>query len=133
MREFRTSGSVGAPAAQALGRPDRYRSVQEKIQIVEEAEQPGASVAEVARRHGVNANLLFGWRRLYRQGALRRDSAKPAKLLPVRVVAAEPARTALPAAGAIEIELPGGVRLRVTGDVSAEQLSAVLAAVARRR
>jgi Transposase len=33
--------------------------------MVEEALQPGVSVARVARAHGVNANQLFGWRRLY--------------------------------------------------------------------
>lgn len=32
--------------------------------MVAEANQPGASVADIARRHGVNANLLFNWRKL---------------------------------------------------------------------
>ena len=40
----------------------RYRSLEERRQIVEEALVPGVSVAAIARAHGVNANLLFHWR-----------------------------------------------------------------------
>lgn len=67
----------------------RYRPIEEKVGIVEQPERRGASVAEVARRHGLNANLLFGWRRQYRQGVLGRHTRAPAKLLPVRVTAAQ--------------------------------------------
>ena len=49
----------------------QHRSPELKRQIVEETLAPGASVACVARRHGVNANQVFAWRRLYRQGRLR--------------------------------------------------------------
>ena len=45
----------------------RMRTVEEKTKIVKETLVPGVSVAEVARRHGVNANLLFTWRRQYRK------------------------------------------------------------------
>lgn len=31
--------------------------------VVAETFEPGASVAAVARAHGINANMLFGWRR----------------------------------------------------------------------
>lgn len=48
----------------------RFRTVEEKRRIVEETLVPGASVARVARAHGVNANQVFGWRQLYRQGRL---------------------------------------------------------------
>jgi transposase-like protein len=61
----------------------QYRSLEEKQRIVGEALAEGASVARVARAHGVNANLVFNWCRLYRAGRLRRRSE--AKLLPVRV------------------------------------------------
>lgn len=40
-----------------------------KRQLVEQTFVPGASVALIARRHDINANLLFKWRRQYRQGA----------------------------------------------------------------
>jgi transposase len=62
----------------------QQRSVAEKRRIVEETLVEGASVARVARAHGINANQVFGWRRLYRAGRL--GERKPAmKLLPVRV------------------------------------------------
>jgi len=57
--------------------------VEEKRGIVEETLVEGVSVARVARAHGVNANQLFGWRRLYQAGRLGRGGE--AKLLPVQV------------------------------------------------
>ena len=78
------------------------RSIAEKRRIVEETLAPGASVARVARAHGVNANQLFGWRRLYQAGRLGEQKAGM-KLLPVRVseslpapIAVEPAVADLP-------------------------------------
>ena len=50
--------------------PRQRRSIAEKRRIVEETLAPGASVARVARAHGVNANQVFGWRRLYLAGRL---------------------------------------------------------------
>ena len=44
-------------------RSRRSWSDDEKQKIIAEALVPGASVAEIARRHGVNANLVFNWRR----------------------------------------------------------------------
>jgi transposase len=48
----------------------QFRSVEQKRQMVQETLAPGASVAIVARRHGVNANRLFSWRPQYRRGVL---------------------------------------------------------------
>jgi transposase len=115
--------------------PQRRRhSVEEKRRIVEETLQPGASVARVARTHGVNANQVFAWRRQYRQGLLEhRDSGTPG-LLAVRVVNAaatrEAARSRSTAAqqtpsGMIQVELPKG-HLRIGGRVDAEALRVVL-------
>ena len=60
------------------------RSIAEKRRIVEETLSPGASVARIARAHGVNANQVFAWRRHYLAGRL--GEKKPGiKLLPVRV------------------------------------------------
>jgi transposase len=67
-------------AAPVAGR--RYRSVEERRRIVEKTFVKGASVARVAQEHGVNANLLFNWRKLYSKGRLG-STAK--KLLPARV------------------------------------------------
>jgi transposase len=70
---------AGSVAAQR-----QRRSIAEKRRIVEETLALGASVARVARVHGVNANQVFGWRRLYLAGRL--GEQKPGiKLLPVRV------------------------------------------------
>lgn len=74
----------------------QWRTTAEKRQIVEETLAPGASVAVVAREHGVNANQVFQWRRLYRGGLLPAEENTPvaiagdldqdrARLLPVVV------------------------------------------------
>lgn len=70
---------------EASGAPQRQRrSIAEKRRIVEETLAPGASVARVAGAHGINANQVFGWRRLYLAGRL--GEPKPGiKLLPVQV------------------------------------------------
>ena len=45
------------------GRAKRvYRRAEEKRRIVEATLVPGASIARVAREHGVNANQVFQWR-----------------------------------------------------------------------
>lgn len=64
--------------------PRQRRSIAEKGRIFEETLVEGASVARVARAHGINANQVFGWRRLYRAGRLGERKADM-KLLPVRV------------------------------------------------
>jgi transposase len=70
--------------------PRQRRSIGDKRRIVEETLVEGASVARVARVHGVNANQVFGWRRLYLAGRLG-DSKLGMKLLPVRVSESVPA------------------------------------------
>ena len=110
----------------------RFRSALEKRRIVEETLEPGASVAKVARAHGVNANQVFAWRRLYRQGLLERTNGKAVGLLPVHVVETSAVsqaagsrsaqRTPL---GLIQVELPKG-HLRINGRVDAEALRVVL-------
>ena len=61
----------------------RYRTLEEKRRIVEETLAKGASVARVGRAHGVNANLVFNWRKRYLAGRLGGSGA--IKLLPVSV------------------------------------------------
>jgi transposase len=55
-------------ARDGAGERRRTRSVDERKRIVEEALAPGVSVAAVARRHGLNANLIFKWIRRSREG-----------------------------------------------------------------
>jgi len=63
------------------GQTRRFRSKQERRQIVEECMKPGASIALVARAHDVNANQVFKWRKQYQMGRLELASATT--LLPV--------------------------------------------------
>ena len=111
----------------------RRRTIKERRDIVEETLVPGASVARVARRHDVNANQVFYWRKLFREGRLG-ISMNP-QLLPVKVEAeqaTEPVkrdvRTLSP--GTMEIEFPKGI-LRITGSVDVVALRAVLESLAR--
>jgi len=108
----------------------RHRSKRERRQIVEETLQPGASVAVIARRHDVNANQVFHWRKLYREGRL--ELAPAAQLLPVRVaevVSSEPP-PARCYAGVIVVEV-GRARIRIEGPVDSDNLRVVLERVGR--
>lgn len=42
-----------------------------KAQVLAECEAPGASVAKVAMAHGINANIVHGWRKVARERAVR--------------------------------------------------------------
>jgi transposase len=107
----------------------RFRSKLERRRIVEESLEPGASVAVIARAHGVNANQVFHWRRLYREGRL---DVGPPSLLPVRVtdVFETPHAPAAPQTGAIHIEL-GRARLRIEGSVDPDALRTILEQLSR--
>ena len=123
-------GSRETPAA---SKRRRY-SIAEKRRMVEESFQPGASVARVARAHGVNANQVFSWRRLYQRGRLGGNTraAQAVELLPVTVSDATAAPVQPPAPtsssmtpGAIQLQLPRG-RLRIEGVVDPDCLRVVL-------
>jgi transposase len=77
-----TSVQIGPAKATSTSQRQR-RSVAEKRRIVEETLVEGASVARVARAHGVNANQVFYWRKQYQEGRLGASGA--AQLLPVRI------------------------------------------------
>ncbi len=126
------------PAAEELPSESRRRrySIAEKRRIVEESFLPGASVARVARAHGVNANQVFGWRRQYQGGRLGGTvpAPPPAKLLPVTI--AEPPAAVVPALappvepaslqpGTIHLQISRG-RLRIEGVVDPEALRVIL-------
>jgi len=100
-----------------------------KREIVAAASAPGVSV--VARQYDVNTNLVFTWRRLYGKAP---DVSPPApQFLPVMVTADQPAAApARPSADMIEIELPGGYRVRCGRGVNGASLRVVLEALERR-
>ena len=118
--------------ARVLSTKKQRRTVRERREIVEETLAPGASVSRVARRHDVNANQLFYWRKLYREGRLGGSVGAP--LLPVKVVEKQAPAGAkwegpsLPS-GTMEIKVPRGT-LRITGSVDVVALRAVLECLA---
>src|SRR5258708_14802672 len=75
-------------ARDGAGERRRTRSLDERKRIVVEALAPGASVAAVARRHGLNANLVFKWIRRSREG-WRDRRREPANGKPVVAVPPE--------------------------------------------
>jgi transposase len=109
----------------------RHRSKQERRQIVEESLQSGASVAVVARAHGVNANQVFHWRKLYRQGLLDSEPAF-AEIVPVRIAETtnQERKVTRPYSGVIHLEV-GRVRVRLEGPVDPETLRVILEQLAR--
>ena len=104
-----------------------------KREIVEAALAPGASVSVVARRYDVNANQVFGWRKLYRDGSLAPvDAATPLVMVPVTVTADQGDSVVGRAADRIEIELAGKYRVSVGSGVNTQALGRVLDVLERR-
>jgi transposase len=144
MESFRTEvvGAVSASETVVSESKRRRRSVAERRRVVEETLAPGASVARVARAHGVNANQVFHWRRLYQRGLLGGKVQPATGLLPVKV--SERAETtamvarccgdtttiSLKVTNSIQIELAKG-RVRIEGRAEVEMLRVVLECLAR--
>jgi transposase len=117
------------PAIRIEGRRRRRWSAAEKRRIVGETFEPGASVSIVARRHDLNANMLFTWRREAKR-------APPLMIeAPVGFVAAEiagePSWAASALAGRMEVVLPRGERVIVGMDVDGAALARVIKALRR--
>ena len=123
----------------------RRWSVADKLRIVAEADKPGATVAEVARRHEISRSILWAWRNQARAGRL--TTPDPLDFLPVVVDAvsavAEPiAAASLPSAPplqadatqppdhrAITITLANGTRLEISAALSLPALSCIIGAL----
>src|SRR5271154_909672 len=89
----------------------RFRSRQERRRIAEESLEPGASVAVIARSHGVNANQVFHWRKLLREDLLDLKPVSSTQLMPVRLAeVVSDDRPARSYSGAIHVEI-GRVRV----------------------
>ncbi len=104
---------------------------------MEETLEAGASVARVALKYGVNANQVFQWRRLHRDGKLGALAEQAFKLLPVSITEEpelhtpalgkpEPSQAEPTRCGAIHIQLPGKVRVSLEGSVDPGVVRAVL-------
>ena len=98
--------------------------------------EPGVSVSKLAREHGINANMLFKWRRRYRA----EQHAGTTELVPVTVVC-DASGTITPTSsleqeivkptatiGTIEVRI-GRAVVKVDGAVDAETLRTVLKSV----
>lgn len=108
----------------------------DKLEIVAESYDPGASVCDVARRHGLTPQQLFTWRREARK---RLEAEAPPAFVPAIVVGPEPAAASVPAsrpkrraprrsAAAIELEA-SGVTVRIGDGASPATIAAVIAAL----
>jgi transposase len=114
----------------------------EKRRIVAETLVPGASVSVVARRHDVNANQVFKWRRELAAGDRAALPVPACEFVPLGVFAevegkaraaaqGNEARPAAPTArnGLMEVDLPSGTHLRVDASVDEGALGRLLRAL----
>jgi transposase len=137
--------SHGDGSSGGSGRRRRWTSA-DKARIVAECGVPGSSVSIVARRHDLNANMLFTWRREFQRrhsgaagdqvsfvpAVITPDEAVPKRLPPKEPQPApEIGSTALPA-GRIEIVLGNSRRIILDQDVSAAALARVIGVLERR-
>jgi transposase len=116
-------------------RSRRFRTVSEKRRIAELTFEPGASVALVARAHGVNANQVFKWRRALTRGELSEPAAASTSLLPVVVAApsevvsatgeSDSKEQSVPS-GSIHIEFPGRAMISVQHGADPSLLRTIL-------
>jgi transposase len=109
-------------------RPVRRRSWpdEDKLRMVRETLQPGAVVQAVADRYGVSTGQLYTWRKEMLAAAV--SGFVPVAVAPeVPRVAAPLREVAAETAGVIEIALPSGITVRVSGRVDASALRGVLA------
>ena len=114
----------------------------DKLRIVAEADEAGAKVAEVARRHEISRSILWTWRKQARAGRL--TMSDPPGFLPVVVdavsamdtAASEPSAASLqadapppPDQRAITITLVNGTRLEISAALSLPALSCIIGAL----
>lgn len=123
---------------EVLAGPERRRrwSVEEKLRILAQSVAPGSSASLTCRMHGISSGQLYTWRRQFRTGELTGFApvlvAPPVDELPAATAPIEPVRPGGDAdrpAGVIEVELPSGIKLRITGAVDAAMLRQVLSAL----
>ena len=114
-------------------RAKRLWTVEEKRSICLQTSAPGVSVAQVARRYALNANVIFKWLRDPRFAP--DPDATPTEgplFLPVEVIE-HPVREDAPSSsdardpgGTIEIDLAGGHRMRINGRYDPEALARLI-------
>jgi transposase len=120
----------GQAASDCVRRRRRLWSDEEKRRIVAETLEPGASVSTIARRHDLNANMLFTWRRQIGAAALL--PAGDAMMFVPAAITTEAAPTVPALAGRMEIVLTDGDRIIASKDVDAAALARVVKVLSRR-
>jgi transposase len=124
-----------AGTAERMGGGQRRRrawSLEEKQRIVAESRAPGASASVVARRHDVNTNQLFTWRRQL-EGVSAAPPDQPVGFVPAAIAVEPPAAPCARGDGQIEIVLASGARVIVGMDVDERALTRVIKALSRPR
>jgi transposase len=130
----------GVAVVEGASERRRYWSSEEKRRIVEQTLSSGLSVASLARQHGMNANQLFYWRKLYRAGQLgsdERSAETSVQLLPVTVDSDEPPEVEAAQSGSaapsitISIEIPGRALVSLEGAVDAKMIRTILESLRR--
>src|SRR5215469_6453761 len=116
-----TSGLVDTKQQPSAAKRRQY-SEASKRQMVAETQVPGASMSIVARRHDVNSNQLFRWRRQL----LPKAAVESGAMLPVAVAPDEGRPRRPDREGIIEIAFGCGARVRLRGEVSSETLRQVI-------
>lgn len=111
-------------------RKRRSWTLEEKRRIVDESLEDGASIAEIARLHDLNANQLFTWRRQF--GFEPAAASDVTTILPVTIEPdAGAEHSSSGSTGQMEIVLAGGDRIIVWADVETAALTRVLKALSR--
>lgn len=108
-----------------------------KRDLAMQACEPEVSVARLAQKYGINANMIFKWRRQYRAGQFGATEkcaiGEPVTLLPVITGPIDKPKPAMtPVESVIEIEV-GEIVVRVRGGANPILLSTVLDCLAQRR
>ena len=99
-----------------------------KARIVSETLRPGATVKEVAWRHGLKANHLSSWRSLARKGKLVLPAPEDATEFAAMIVA--PSEGGAPRAEAVGPEIAvGAVTIRLEPGASVERITAIVRAL----
>ena len=116
-----TSGLVDTKKQPSVAKRRQY-SEGLKRQMVAETQVPGASVSIVARRHDVNSNQLFRWRRQL----LPKAAVESGAMVPIEIATDGDRPRRADRDGVIEIVFGCGARLRLRGEVSSETLRQVI-------
>ena len=118
------------------GQKKRFWSDEEKISICVQSCAPGVSVAQVARRYAMNANLIHKWLRDPKFAPdpehVEAEAVEAPCFFPVEIIdqrqneGVAPALDAKPVQSAIEIDIAGGHQLRIIGSYDPEALARLI-------